>query len=67
MKYEFRYEIASERNKFDAYTLIPESNRVAEAQQIGEHEGFQAIRPHALKGIFEEVHKHLFEFLKSKR
>ena len=39
-KYELRYEIASERNKIDGYTLIPDSNRVAESQHMSEHEAF---------------------------
>ncbi|MGY8701025.1 MAG: hypothetical protein ACKVJ3_07695 [bacterium] len=66
-KYELRYEIASERNKIAGYTLIPESNRVAEAQHMSEHEAFQAIQRHALKGESEEVHKLLLEFPEFKR
>ena len=54
-KYELRYEIASERNKIAGYTLIPESNRVAEAQHMSEHEAFQTIQRHSLKGQSEEV------------
>ena len=50
-KYELRYEIASERNKIAGYTLIPESNRVVEAQHMIEHEAFQAIQRHSLIGI----------------
>ena len=33
-KYEFRFEVASERNKFDGYILIPWNNRDAEAQHM---------------------------------
>ena len=47
-KYELRYEISSERNKIAGYTLIPGSNRLAEAQQMSEHEAFQAIQRHVL-------------------
>ncbi|MDE0792241.1 MAG: hypothetical protein OSB08_01215 [SAR324 cluster bacterium] len=60
-KYELRYLIASVRNKNSGYTLIPESNRVAEAQHMSEHEAFQAIQRHALKGESEEGHKLLLE------
>ena len=47
--------MASERNKIGGYTLIPESNRVAEAQYMSEQEAFQAIQQHALNGESEEV------------
>jgi hypothetical protein len=66
-KYELLYEIASEMNKIAGYTLIPESNRVAEAQHMSEHEAFQAIQGHTLKGESEEVHKFLLEFPEFKR
>ena len=54
-KYELRYEIASERNTISGYTLIPESNRVTKAKHMSEHEAFQAIQRHALKGESKEV------------
>ena len=54
-KYEFRYEVASEREKITRYTLIPKSNRAAEAQHMSEHEVFQVIQRHAFKGESEEV------------
>jgi hypothetical protein len=66
-KYEFRFEIASERNQIDGYTLIPKNDRVAEAQHMSEHEAFQAIQRHALKGETEEVQKLLLEFPEFKR
>ena len=59
--------MASERNKISSYTLIPESNRVAEAQYMSEQEAFQAIQQHALKGESERVHKILLEFAEFKR
>ena len=55
VKYELRYEIASERNKIAGYTLIPKNNHSAEAQHMNEHEAFQAIQRHALRGESEEV------------
>ena len=61
-KYEFRFEVASERNKFDGYTLIPWNNRDAEAQHMTEHEALQAIQRHALKGETKEVQRLLLEF-----
>ena len=67
VKYELRYEIASERNKIAGYTLIPKNNHSAEAQHMNEHKSFQAIQRHALKGEPEEVNSLLLEFPESKR
>ena len=67
VKYELRYEIASERNKIAGYTLIPKNNHSAEAQHMSEHEAFQVIQRHALKGESEEVNRLLLEFPESKR
>ena len=67
VKYELRYEIASERNKIAGYTLIPKNNHSAEAQHMNEHKAFQAIQRHALKGESEEVNSLLLEFPESKR
>ena len=66
-KHEFRFEVASERNKFDGYTLIPCNNRDAEAQHMTEHEALQAIQRHALKGETKEVQRLLLEFTVFKR
>ena len=66
-KYELRYEVASERNKIAGFTLIPKNNHSAEAQHMSEHEVFQAIQRHALKGESEEVNRLLLEFPESKR
>ena len=66
-KYEFRYEVASERNKIAGYTLIPKSNRAAEVQHLNEHEAFQKILQYAYKGESEEVQKILLEFPEFKR
>ena len=66
-KYEFRFEVASERNKFDGYTLIPWNNRDAEAQHMSEHEALQATQRHALKGETKEVQRLLLEFTVFKR
>ena len=66
-KHEFRFEVASERNKFDGYTLIPWNNRDAEAQHMSEHEALQAIQRHALKGETKEVQRLLLEFTVFKR
>jgi hypothetical protein len=59
--------MASERNKIGDYTLILESNCLAEAQHLSEHEAFQPIQRHALKGESEEVRKLLLEFPEFKR
>ena len=67
VKYELRYEIASERNKIAGYTLIPKNNHSAEAQHMNEHKAFQAIQRQALKGDPEEVNSLLLEFPESKR
>ena len=67
VKYELRYEIASERNKIAGYTLIPKNNHSAEAQHMNEHKAFQAIQRQALKGEPEEVNSLLLEFPESKR
>ena len=67
VKYELRYEIASERNKIAGYTLIPKNNHSAEAQHMNEHKAFQAIQRQALKGESEEVNSLLLEFPESKR
>ena len=66
-KYELRFEVASERNKFDGYTIISWNNRDAEAQHITEHEALQAIQRHALKGETKEVQRLLLEFIVFKR
>ena len=66
-KYEFRFEVASERNKIAGYTLIPHNNREAEAQHMTEHDALQAIQRHALKGETEEVKRLLLEFPEFKR
>ena len=66
-KYEFRYEVASERNKITRYILIPKNNRAAEAQHMSEHEAFQAIQWHAFIGESEEVQKLLLGFPEFKR
>ncbi len=66
-KYEFRYEIASERNKIAGYTLIPKSNRTIEALHLSEHELLQEINRHAFKGESEEVQKLLLRFSEFKR
>ena len=57
LKYDFRYEVASERKKISGYTLIPKSNRTAEVQHMTEHEAFQAMQRCAFKGESEEVKK----------
>ena len=36
LKYELRFEVASERNKIPGYTLIPSHDRSAEAQHRSE-------------------------------
>ena len=66
-KYEFRFEVASERNEFDGYTLILWNNRDTEAQYMTEHKALQAIQRHALKGETEEVQRLLLEFTVFKR
>ena len=66
-KYEFRFEVASERNKIAGYTLIPHNKREAEAQHVAEHDALQAMQRHALKGETEEVNRLLLEFPEFKR
>jgi hypothetical protein len=66
-KYEYRFEVASERNKISGYTLIPHNTREAEAQHMTEHDALQAIQRHALKGETEEVKRLLLEFPEFKR
>ena len=66
-KYEFRYEIASERNKIAGYTLIPKSDRTIESLHLSEHELFQEIHRLAFKGESEEVQKLLLGLSEFKR
>ena len=66
-KYEFRFEVASERNKIAGYTLTPHNNREAEAQHVAEHDALQDMQRHALKGETEEVNRLLLEFPEFKR
>ena len=66
-KYEFRYEIASERNKIAGYTLIPKNDRTLEARHLSEHELLQEIHRHAFKGESEDVQKLLLGFSEFKR
>ena len=49
-KYEFRYEIASERNKIAGYTLIPKSDLTLEALYLSEYVLFHEIHIHVFKG-----------------
>ena len=66
-KYEFRYEIASERNKIAGYTLVPKNDRTVEEIHLSEHELFQKIQRHASKGESEDVQKLLLGFSEFKR
>ncbi|MBC8258183.1 MAG: hypothetical protein H8E38_04130 [SAR324 cluster bacterium] len=66
-KYEFRYEVASERNKIPGYILTPKSNRSVETQLKSEHETLQEMQRSALKGELAEVRKQLLEFPEFKR
>ena len=47
--------------------MIPKSNRAAEVQHMNEHDAFQVIQRHALKGESEEVQRLLLGFPEFKR
>ena len=67
IKYEFRYEVASERKKIDGYTLIPKSNKESHPQHMSEHQLLQSIQRHALKEEYGDVERLLLEFPEFKR
>jgi len=59
--YELRFEVASERKMVPGYTVIPASDRKAEAQHVEEDDIIKKIQRYAQNGDLEKVKELLFE------